>query len=121
MTCPYGGQGDFDPERVRPRAEVRFEAFHAANPKVYEGLKRLAVAMRRRGFETYGMKALIEVFRWQTATPTADPEFKINNNHAPYYARLLMKQVTELRGFFEVREVGKVRGKIDGEKNAGTG
>jgi len=36
---------------------------------------------------------------------TTDPVFKINNNHAPYYARYLMDMNPELRGFFNIRQV----------------
>ena len=32
-------------------------------------------------------------------------EWKINNNFAPHYARLIMEQEPDLKGFFEVREL----------------
>ena len=79
--------------------------FHADNPQVYEWLKRSAMQLKDNGHKKWGMKSLIEVLRWQHAMQTTDPVFKINNNHAPYYARYLMDMNPELKGFFNIRQV----------------
>jgi hypothetical protein len=34
---------------------------------------------------------------------TTDAEWKLNNNWTPYYARKLMANEPELKGFFEIR------------------
>ena len=78
--------------------------FHADNPNVYEWLKQSAIQLKANGHKKWGMKSLIEVMRWQVAMQTTDPVFKINNNHAPYYARYLMDMEPSLRGFFNIRE-----------------
>ncbi len=85
--------------------DERFEAFHRANPHVYEELRRLALEMRRRGVRRYGIKGLFEVLRWRYALQTRGDEFKLNNSYTSRYARLLMEREPELRGFFEVREL----------------
>lgn len=79
--------------------------FHADNPDVYDHLHRMAIDLLELGRNKWGMKSLIEVVRWQIAMNTTDPVFKINNNHAPYYARYLMDMEPRLRGFFNVRRV----------------
>ena len=79
--------------------------FHADNPDIYFYLKSMALDLLETGHKTWGMKSLIEAVRWQVATTTTDPVFKINNNHAPYYARYLMDMEPRLRGFFKTRQV----------------
>ena len=83
--------------------EAQFEEFHIENPHVYRELRKLALDMKTRGVEQYGIKSLIEVLRWHRVMTTSDPKYKINNNWAPFYARLLMEQEPALRGFFETR------------------
>lgn len=85
--------------------EEQFEAFHRANPHVYQALRKLAVGMVRRGQRRIGIKMLFEVLRWSYAMTTADDaaDFKLNNNYAPFYARLLMDNEPELAGAFETR------------------
>lgn len=95
------------PRRAVPGSsiEARFEAFHEANPHVYEALRRLALRMRARGRVRIGMKMLFEVLRWEYAMSTDDPnsDFKLNNNYTAHYARMLMANEPRLDGAFEVR------------------
>lgn len=99
------------PPIVRPAVnrcdtlQQRFESFHRANPAVYAALKRLALDMRRRGVRRYGIGGLFELLRWQYAMQTHGDDYALNNNWRSRYARLLMDEVPELRGFFEVREL----------------
>ena len=79
--------------------------FHAENPQVYTWLKQSAMQLKANGHKKWGMKSLIEVLRRQQAMQTTDKMFKINNNHAPYYARYLMDMNPELKGFFNIRQV----------------
>jgi|TARA_B110000003_G_C16572990_1_gene505063 hypothetical protein len=89
-------------ERDYPKAWLRF---HADNPDIYYYIRSMALDLFNSGYKTWGMKSLIEAVRWQIATTTTDPVFKINNNHAPYYARYLMDMEPQLEGFFKTREV----------------
>lgn len=84
--------------------DQQFEAFHAANPHVYEALRRLALDAARRG-RRLGIGALFEVLRWQYAmnTTDVDSDYKLNNNYRSFYARLLMEKEPELAGYFETR------------------
>lgn len=82
----------------------RFEKFHVDNPLVYSMLCRLARAwLRNTGRHKLGINALVERVRWEIAMRTNDPDFKINNNFAPYYARLIMHEQSDLDGLFELR------------------
>ncbi|MEU5721585.1 hypothetical protein ABZ783_07160 [Micromonospora sp. NPDC047738] len=106
-------QGDlFDPaaavrderESVLTPAE-KFEQFHADNPAVYATLCRLAREwVDRTGRRKIGIGALTERCRWEIALATNDPEFKINNNHRAFYARLIMRDEPDLADLFELRK-----------------
>lgn len=90
-----------------PPIEQQFRTFHAANPWVYEELRSLALDLRRRGRTRYGIKGLWEVMRWhrvQATSPDDEEPYRLNNNYTAYYARLLMEQEPELKGFFSIRE-----------------
>ena len=84
----------------------RFDAFHKANPRVYQELKRLAFILVNRGHKRIGMQMLFEQMRWQWYERTIDTSgFKLNNDYAAYYSRLLMEQEPELAGVFTTRSV----------------
>jgi len=91
----------FDPES---KLKKDFKKFHRKNPHVYEKLKQLALDLKRKGRDRYTINGLFEVLRWHYAMRTnSDDEFKLNNNHRAYYARELMRNVSELYDFFETR------------------
>lgn len=84
-----------------------FWAFHNANPEVYYRLVTMARDLKARGRSRIGIKMLFEVLRWEHAMQTTDhaSEFKLNNNYAPRYARLIMYRNPELAGIFNTREL----------------
>ena len=83
----------------------QFAAFHAANPQVYVALRRLALGLRDRGFNSYGIAGLFEQLRWTYALQTGGDAYKLNNNFRSHYARLLMDKNPSLAGFFETRRL----------------
>ena len=86
-------------------AEIREEAFwkfHAEFPEVYARLRREALDMRRRGWKRYGIRTLWEIARHHMNLQHGG-EYKLNDHHTRFYARLLMKNESELDGFFETR------------------
>ena len=87
------------------RIERDFWAFHIANPRVYTELRDHALHLRRKGRTHYGVKALFEVVRFHRALETTDKckEWRLNNSFTSLYARLLMANEPELRGFFRTR------------------
>ena len=86
-----------------PRSsEARFLAFHKAHPEVYGKLRRMAL-LRTSWAKKPGIRMFWEHLRWDLFMDNDGRNFKLNNNYPPHYARLLMKQEPELKGFFETR------------------
>jgi hypothetical protein len=82
----------------------KFEEFHRSNPQVYDTLVALA---RRRiantGCTKMAIATLFEVARWEVSMTTTDPDYKISNDHKPFYARLMMEQEPDLKGIFNLK------------------
>lgn len=88
----------------RPDRADQFQTFHTDNPHVYATLVRLARQYRREtGRDKCGMSLLIGRARWELAIDTTDVEPTLNNNHASFYARLIMATEPDLSAFFNVR------------------
>ena len=79
-----------------------FEWFHQQHPEVYTELLRRAHLMRSRGLR-FGLRTLYEAMRWDFAMADPPKPYKLNNNHAPFYSRLLMEREPMLDGIFEIR------------------
>jgi len=91
------------PEGSTPKE--RFQIFNTKNPHIKSRLRRMALELKHKGHEHYGIKALIEVLRWDYAVRTRSAgDFKINNAFATPYAYLLMAENQELKGFFRTRQ-----------------
>lgn len=81
----------------------RFADFHQKNPHVYRNLVRLALDDAARGIKR-GVAALFEDLRYAYESTDHDPaEYKLNNDFASRYSRLIMKTEPRLSGHFEVR------------------
>lgn len=88
------------------KLEQAFWEFHSANPKVYSLLVKFAHQWRqKRGDQAMlGISELFERVRWEVALATVEDEnFKLNNNHRAFYARLIMDRHPELDGIFRLR------------------
>lgn len=82
----------------------RFEKFHAENPDFYAELVELTREyLDQTGSKKAGIQMLIEVARWKSELKTKSTDFRINNDFAAFYARLIMHQEYDLHGVFEVR------------------
>ena len=85
-------------------AHTKFAEFHQENPDVYLELVAAARRLKKAGREKYGINSLIEVVRWHRALVTTGDDYKINNNFAPFYSRLIMRKEPDLKDFFFLRE-----------------
>lgn len=84
--------------------EHRFEAFHAANPLLYEAVVSIARELKRRGWKRAGMKAIFEQIRWQYMLATNGDRYKLNNIYTAPMAQMVMRNERDLESFFETRE-----------------
>lgn len=83
---------------------MEFDKFHNENPRVYQLFERFTLEAISRGHGHYSADAIMHRVRWETSISTTDPEFKINNNHVAFYARMFMDNNPERVGFFETRQ-----------------
>jgi hypothetical protein len=81
-----------------------FLAYHDANPEVFDKFCDLSLRAIRKGFKHYGSMGIIQLMRWETGVTADDPQgFKVNNNYAPFYARMFESVYPEYKGFYRKR------------------
>lgn len=81
----------------------RFNAFHKANPHVYDEIRRRAHAELRAGQSRISVKYIVESIRRDPSIQTAG-EYKINNSFSAFYARLLATEAWMPQGAIELRQ-----------------
>ena len=83
-----------------------FWDFHKANPQVYKKFEQFAFDVIKTGRKRYSAKAIVERMRWHSDIESnSSSDFKFQNNHTAYYARLFMYVNPMHEGFFKLREV----------------
>jgi hypothetical protein len=96
-------EGSLFPDDPSNPLVAAFEKFHAENPKVYELFSKFALQAIAAGRTRFGARMIWNRIRWYTAVETSDPDFKLNDHHSPYYARMFMRDHPRYEGFFETR------------------
>lgn len=91
------------PESRIDEMRASFEEFHEQNPHVWKLFEGFTFEAINVGRPRYSAKAVVERIRWHVDIETNDPDFKINNNHTAFYARMFMDRHPEHEGFFEMR------------------
>lgn len=89
----------------------RFLNYHEANPHVYKRFLELAIEMRMTGKKKYSSWFIINRIRWDFDISTKGDVFKINNDFIALYARMVMWNYPDLKGFFSLRGLKPVRKK----------
>lgn len=85
--------------------QEQFEGYHNKYPEVWEEFKKLTFQMINTGRTRYSAKAIFEVIRWsRDVGGDGVSEFKICNNHIPFYARAFVKTYPEHEGFFQIKK-----------------
>jgi len=83
----------------------QFVAFHRAHPEVFDLFVRFTFELISTSRTHGAAKTIIERLRWETSVVLQrGDDFKINNNHAPFYARLFLHRYPQHAGFFRTRE-----------------
>jgi hypothetical protein len=98
-------------DNMPPGTEKTLEAFlvfHDDNPGVLRDLIDMAREWKAAGRQRGEMRLFLAQIRYQRTRQLENPngEFKINNNHGAWYARLVMATCSDLAGFFELRPQG---------------
>lgn len=90
---------------MAPKADIAtsFWDFHARNPHVLIKLKEIAYLVKNSGKSKFGMKAVFERLRWVSTFETDHDDYKLCNSFTAFYARLLLQEEPDLRGFFSLR------------------
>ena len=88
---------------IAPHIVESFLKFHAENPQVYRLFKQYANALMSQGITTYGAKGIMERLRWHYEVESRAYDFKLNNNYASCFSRLLMSQDPSFKSFFSTR------------------
>lgn len=78
------------------------------NMHVFEAFSLEATKVKARGFTHYSAYTIVEFLRHHSAVRETKGEWKINNNHRPYLARLFDLVYPDRAGLFEYRITKKV-------------
>lgn len=76
---------------------------HSMHPEIWIEFARLTLSLIANGRTHYGAKAIMEVVRFNTSI-RGSGEFKVNNNHTAFYARVWCLTYPEYETFFETRD-----------------
>lgn len=79
------------------------------NIHIWDAFVDEAIKVYRRGFRHYSARTIVHFLRHHTASREAGGEWKINNNHSPYLARLFDVMFPEYVGLWSYRETPKVK------------
>lgn len=82
-----------------------FRRFHEGNPAIYVLFKRFTFEVMGAGFARYSARTIVHRIRWHEVVEHEDTDFKINDHHSPYYARMFHEDHPEHGSFFELRQV----------------
>jgi len=81
------------------------------NLHVWDAFVGEAMKVRNKGFRHYSARTIIHVLRHHSVVQEQGSEWKINNNHSPYLARLFDLMFPAFAGMWEYRETKKVNRK----------
>lgn len=91
-----------------------FDAFHKANPEIYEEYKILALKAIKAGRKRISSNMIINVIRWEffiSTKPTLfdkpgrHSKYKINNDFSSRYARLFVSDFPQHADKMELRKL----------------
>lgn len=83
----------------------RWEAFHRANPDVFEAIRAEADRERAAGWKRISINLIFELLRRDPALqPAGGGDWKLNNNFRALYARELIRRYPIFDGLIEIRD-----------------
>lgn len=82
-----------------------FEAFHGANPHIFEAFEQQALSAIGKGRVKISAKLIINWIRWNEFLRSSDQNFKINDAYQAYYARRFVEKYPQHSDVFEFRKL----------------
>jgi len=92
----------------KERFTTEFMDWLPDNLHVWDAFVEETMKIRRRGYKHYSARTIVHVLRHHSAISETSSEWKINNNHSPYLARLFDLMFPHYAGMWEYRETKKV-------------
>ncbi len=85
---------------------ARFKEYDQHNPIVWKLFVKFTFQLIEKGFKNHSAVAVTQRIRWETSVVEGDQikEWKINNDHIPFYARKFMLFYPDHNGFFRTRK-----------------
>tara|TARA_R110002020_G_scaffold225802_3_gene435991 strand:+ start:1029 stop:1298 length:270 start_codon:yes stop_codon:yes gene_type:complete len=87
---------------------IDFKTYDKQNPQIWNEFKKYAFEAKQKGFLRYSAYSIFEIIRWHTKV-NGKGKFKINNNFRPDYARKMMQEYPQFKGFFRTKELTSKR------------
>lgn len=75
------------------------------NMHIYQAFVAEAIKVHNKGFKHYSARTIIHVLRHHSAVSENGSQWKINDHHSPYLARLFDLVYPHKAGLFEYRSV----------------
>lgn len=91
--------------------EARFNRYHEANPQIYDAIVRRLSALSDQGIERTSIKAAIEALRYSSVSTNrteTDKAFKIPNDFASRYARLIAEKEPDLGRMLLIKKLSSL-------------
>lgn len=83
------------------------------NLHVYYAFEEEAIRIHKRGFKHYSARTIVHVLRHHSAVSESGSQWKINDHHSPYLARLFDIFNPWYEGLFEYRTIKKPKRRCD--------
>jgi hypothetical protein len=84
----------------------QFIRWHSEHRDVWESFEQFSLAAAGAGRRHYGAMAILNRVRWHAEIEKRSDDFKVNNNWAPYYARIFVWKYPELSDLFSTKKLG---------------
>lgn len=89
--------------KTAQQMQEQFNEFHKNNPHVYRTIVRMTRELKAQGHNKIGMQMIIEVLRWRSMMKTIGDDYKLNNDYASFYSRLIMDNEEDLKDIYPIR------------------
>ena len=93
---------------THPQTPYHFIEWLQENEHIWVAFRDEALKMTRMGYSHYSSQTIFEYLRHHSAISENTDEYKLNNSHTPYLARLFAMAYPEHAGLFEYRSLRTV-------------